>query len=239
MGASDEELHENRSAENGHHVVTRHPSYQPGSVKVSLQWLDLRVFYVRVSKCVVDDDSTPEHLTLNHILLNRDTLLEVNCVRTSIYSDGVSTLVKRDRLDKQSEEVTFVSTDSIRVTGSVKFEVFRENVLVLTGRLELCHSSGFLVEHKQHGQIWSMSCESDIVVGTGFLKGNQNVCATAIEVYVAGSFSGTPIVLTQTLQLSHHRRKQARKGMLEAIPEYEMALSQKEGPSTLTMPFFS
>ncbi|XP_057788371.1 uncharacterized protein At1g01500-like [Salvia miltiorrhiza] len=237
MGDTDEVLlHENGVAENGHHAVTRHPSYQPSSVKASLQWLDLRVFYVRVSKCVVDDDSTPEYLTLNHVPLNRDTLLEVNCVRTSIYSDGVSTLLKRDRLDKQSEEVTFVSTDSIRMTGSVKFEVFRENVLVLTGRLELCHSNGSLGEHRHPGQIWSMSCESDLIAGTGFLKGNQNACAPAIEVYVAGSFSGSPIILTQTLQLSHHRRKQTRKAMLEAIPEYETTLSQKEGPSTLTMP---
>ncbi|KAL1554262.1 hypothetical protein AAHA92_14842 [Salvia divinorum] len=227
MGDSYEELHEN-----GHHTVTRHPSYQHTSV----QWLDLRVFYVRVSKCVVDDDSTPEHLTLNHVPLNRDTLLEVNGVRTSIYSDGVSTVLKRDRLDKQSEMVTFVSTDSIRVTGSVKFEVFRENVLVLMGRLELCHSNGSLGEHRHQGQIWSMSCESDLVAGTGFLKGNQNVCAPAVEVYVAGSFSGSPIILTQTLHFSHHKRKQTRKGMLEAIPEYETTLSHKEGPSTLTIP---
>lgn len=232
MGDSDEELHENGAAENGHHTRKGHTSYHP-SVKPSLQWLDLRVFYVRVHKCVLDDDSTPDHLALNHVPLNPDTLLEVNCVRTSIYSDGVSTLLKRDRLDKQSEEVTFVSTDSIRMTGSVKFEVFRENVLVLTGRLELCHSNGSLGEHRHQGQVWSMRCESDLVAGTGFLK---NACAPAIEVYVAGSFSGSPIILTQTLQISHHRRKQTRKGMLEAIPEYETAPSQKEGPSTLTMP---
>lgn len=243
MGDSDEEvLHENGAVENGHTII-RHASYQP-SVKVSMQWLDLRVFYVRVSKCVLDDDSisTPEYLTLNHVPLNRDTLLEVNCVRTSIYSDGVSTLLKRDRLDKQSEEVTFVSTDSIRTTGSVKFEVFHENVLVLSGRLELCHSNGSIGEQKHHhGQNWSMSCESDLVAGTGFFKGNQNLYAgleansPAIEVYVAGSFLGSPIVLTQSLQLSH-RRKQTRKGMLESIPEYEATPSQKEESSTLSVP---
>lgn len=238
MGDSNEELHENGAVvENGHSIIRHASSYHP-SAKVSLHWLDLRVFYVRVSKCVVDDDSTPEYLTLNHVPLSRDTLLEVNCVRTSIYSDGVSTLLKRDRLDRQSEEVTFVSTDSIRTTGSVKFEVFRGNALVLSGRLEMCHSNGSAGELRHHqGQSWSMSCESDL----GFFKGNQNVCAglesvsPTIEVYVAGSFSGSPIILTQSLQLSQ-RRKQMRKGMLEAIPEYEPTPSQKQGSSTLTLP---
>ncbi|KAH6780045.1 Erythronate-4-phosphate dehydrogenase family protein [Perilla frutescens var. hirtella] len=250
MGDSDEEVHENGAVENGHAII-RHASYQP-NVKVSMQWLDLRVFYVRVSKCVLDDDSisTPESLTLNHVPLNRDTLLEVNCVRASIYSDGVSTLLKRDRLDKQSEEVTFVSTDSIRTTGGVKFEVFHENLLVLSGRLEPCHSNGngnggsigIGEQQKHQGQSWSMSCESDLVAGTGFFKGNQNLYAgwldsnsPAIEVYVAGSFLGSPIVLTQSLQLSH-RRKHMRKGMLESIPEYEATPSRKQDSSTLSMP---
>ncbi|KAF3963208.1 hypothetical protein CMV_012383 [Castanea mollissima] len=75
----------NGPTDNGH-MVMGNSSYQP-CIKRSLPWLDLRVFYVRVSKCEIDD-STPEYLTLNHIPLNRDTLLEVNGVRASIYSDG-------------------------------------------------------------------------------------------------------------------------------------------------------
>ncbi|KAK6136561.1 hypothetical protein DH2020_029702 [Rehmannia glutinosa] len=190
--SDEEELHENGVLENGHAII-RHATYPPSTTKVSLQWLDLRVFYVRVSKCVIDDDSTPEYLTLNHVPLNRDTLLEVNCVRTSIYSDGVSTLLKRDRLDRRSEEVTFVSTDCIRMTGSVKFE------------------------------------------------GNQNQytgldsASPAIEVYVAGSFLSSPIILTKALQLSY-RKKQTRKGMLESIPEYEATQSREDDSSALTLP---
>ncbi|KAL0365517.1 UNVERIFIED_CONTAM: hypothetical protein Sangu_0649300 [Sesamum angustifolium] len=238
MENSDEELHENGVAKNGH-PMKRHSFYQP-SIKVSLHWLDLRVFYVRVSKCVMDDDSAPEYLTLNHVPLNRDTLLEVNCVRSSIYSDGVSTLLKRDRLDKRSEEVTFVGTDSIRMTGSLKFEVFNKDVLVLSGTLEMCHSNGFMGDSKYQRQNWSMNCESDVPAGTGFFKGNQNQyiglepASPAIEVCVAGSFSGSPIILTKTLQLSQ-RRKQMRKGMLESIPEYEASRSQEDDSSTLTM----
>ncbi|KAI3448036.1 hypothetical protein Pfo_004701 [Paulownia fortunei] len=238
MENSDEEFNENGVVENGHSIM-RHSSYQPG-MKLSLSWLDLRVFYVRVSECVIHDGSTPEYLTLNHVPLNRDTLLEVNGARTSIYSDGVSTVLRRDRLDRRSEEVTFVSTDSIRVTGSVKFEVFHKDVLVLSGTLELCQSNGFIESSKNHGLSWSMNCESDILVSTGFFKGNQNhykgleSASPAIEVYVAGCFSGSPIVLTKTLQLSP-RRKQMRKGMLESIPEYEATQSQKEDFSSLAI----
>ncbi|CAI9764382.1 unnamed protein product [Fraxinus pennsylvanica] len=236
---SDEELNENGVAENGH-TPMRHSSYQPG-MKASLLWLDLRVFYVRLSKCVIDDDSTPEHLTLNHVPLNRDTLLEVNGVRTSIYSDGASTLLKRDRLDKKSEEVTFVSTDSIRMTGSVKFEVLHKGVLVLSGTLELCHSNSnaFIGDSRNQGLSWSMDCISDTIASSGFLKGNQNTglessSTPSIEVYVAGRFLGSPIILTKTVQLSH-RKKQTRTGMLESIPEYEATESQEEGSSGLAM----
>ncbi|KAK6946238.1 hypothetical protein RJ641_013782 [Dillenia turbinata] len=198
--------------------------YQP-CIKVSLPWLDLRVFYVRISKCEIDD-STPENLTLNHVPLDQNTLLEVNGVRTSIYSDGASTLLRRDRLDKKSEEATFVCTDNIRMSGSVKFEVFDKDVLVLSGVLEM---NDFAGEVKNHNQKWSISCESDVTVGTGFLKSKHCVglelASPIIEVYVAGSFSGAPIIFSNTLQV---RKKQLRKGMLNSIPEYEPNESHKD-----------
>ncbi|XAR59539.1 hypothetical protein NMG60_11015407 [Bertholletia excelsa] len=221
----------NRPAENGHNT-TRPSSYQR-SIISSLSWLDLKVFYVRITDCEIND-STPNHLTLNHIPLNRDTLLEVNSVRTSIYPDGVSSLLRRDRLDKKSEEVTFVCTDSIRVTGSVKFEVFDKDVLLLSGSLELCTSSGCTGESENHGHGWRMNCESEVVNNTGFLKGKPykslESASPRIEVYVTGSFAGTPIILTKTMQLSIHKM-QVSEGKLKSIPESEAAESQFDGPS--------
>ncbi|XP_050235132.1 uncharacterized protein At1g01500-like [Mercurialis annua] len=210
----------NGLSDNGH-TVMRH-SLQ-SSINGSLSWLDLRVFYVRVSKCEIDD-STPEYLTVNHIPLHPDILLEVNGVRTSAYSDGPSILLRRDRFDKKSEEATFVSTDSVRVTGSLKFEVFDKETLLLSGILEPCYNNGGTGESRGHGQKWSMNCESDIAVGTSFVKAKQHSSPDSalptIEVYVAGSFCGTPIILTKTLQLSF-RKRQIRKGGLDSIPEYE------------------
>ncbi|KAH7575093.1 hypothetical protein JRO89_XS02G0046300 [Xanthoceras sorbifolium] len=232
MENSYETSNGNGPTSNGH--VMKHSPYQQ-SVKGSLAWLDLRVFYVRISKCEIDD-STPAFLTLNHIPLNPDTLLEVNGVRASIYSDGASILLRRDRLDKKSEEATFVSTDSVRMTGSVKFEVFDKDILVLSGVLEMCSSNGFTGDSRNHDHRWSMNCESDMTAGFGFLKAKQfmgsDSASPAIEVYVAGSFSGTPIILTKTLQLSF-RKKQTKKGMLDSIPEYEATEFPRDDPSVL------
>lgn len=208
--------------------IIKYSPYQP-STKLSSSWFDLRVFYVRVSNFQVDD-LTPGFLTLNHIPLGPDTLLEVNGARSSIYSDGVSSLLRRDRVDKKSEEATFVSTDSIRLSGSVKFEVFDKEDLILSGVLEMSNTNGFIGESKSNVKRWSMNCESEITAGTGFLKGKHVTGPESplptIEVYVTGCYSGTPIILTKTLQLSF-RKKHNRKGMLDAIPEYETTESEK------------
>ncbi|KAJ9551770.1 hypothetical protein OSB04_015815 [Centaurea solstitialis] len=216
---------------------SRHHSHHhpPTSPKVSLTWLDLRVFYIRISKCDINnDESTPEYLTLNHVPLNRDTLLEVNGVRSSYHADGTSTLLRRDRLDKKSEEVTFVSTDSLRTTGSLRFEVFDRDVVIVSGVLDLCHSNGVHGESSDYAGKWRMEFETDLVAGNGFLKGRQNtgceVDPPSLEVCLAGSFAGNPIILTKSLELGY-RKKQSRKGVLEAIPENE-AMSNEEGSSS-------
>ncbi|KAA8528642.1 hypothetical protein F0562_035997 [Nyssa sinensis] len=228
MENSYETLNKDKPADPGLQII-RHPSYQLCR-KFSLPWFDLRVFYVRISNFLVDD-STPEFLTLNHIPLSPDTLLEVNGARFTIYSEGVSSLLRRDRADKKTEEATFVSTDSIRLTGGMKFEVFDKDILILSGVLEMSNSNGFIGESKNNARRWSVNCESAMIAGTGFFKGKQIVGTESllptIEVYVAGCFLGTPIILTKTLQLNL-RKKHNRKGMLDSIPEYETTESQKD-----------
>lgn len=222
------EFHSNGNLTDPGLQIIRHPSYQ-SSGRFSLHWFDTRVFYVRISNFVVDD-STPECLTLNHIPVSPDTVLEVNGVRCSIDSEGLSCILRRDRVDKKSEEATFVSTDSIRFTGSVKFDVFDKEDLVISGVLEMSNSNGCIGESYTGARKWSMNCESIINAGTGFLKGKQIMgsesSSPTIEVYVAGCFSGTPIILTKTLQLSH--RKKHRKGMLDSIPEYDASKSHED-----------
>ncbi|GMH16239.1 hypothetical protein Nepgr_018080 [Nepenthes gracilis] len=231
MASSCETLNDNEVASKSFHII-RHATFQPYS-KLSPAWFDLRVFYVRVSNFLVDD-STPEFLSLNHIPLNPDTLLEVNGVRFSIYLDGMPSLLRRDRVDKKSEEATFVSTDSIKFTGSVKFEVCNKGDLVLSGILDMPISNGSVGEVKDSVRRWSLSCESGMVADSGFFQAKHNggpeYATPTIEVYVAGSFSGCPIVLTKQLQLSF-RKKHNRKVLLDAIPEHETAESLKHAES--------
>lgn len=216
------ETSSNGEAVNSNLQIIRYSPFQP-CTKFLSPWFDLRVFYLRISNFQLDD-STPEFLTLNHIPLSPDTFLEVNGARSSMYSDGVSSLLRRDRVDRKSEEATFVSTDSIRTTGSVKFEVFDKEDLILSGVLEMSNGNGFTGEWKSNVKRWSMNCESEITAGNRFLKGKQisshELPLPTIEVYITGCFSGMPIILTKTLQLSY-RKKHNRKSMLDAIPEYE------------------
>lgn len=224
MENSREFLSNGKPADPGLQII-RHPSYQSCG-KLSLSWFDIRVFYIRISNFMVDD-STPEILTLNHIPLSPDTLLEVNGKRCSVHSEGASCFLRRDRVDKKAEEATFVSTDSIRLTGSVNFEVSYKDDLFLSGTLEMANIN----DSQNCLRRWSMNCESVMSAGTGFLKGKHIVgsesLSPTIEVYVTGCFSGTPIILTKTLQLNH-RKKHHRKGMLDSIPEHDTSEQHKE-----------
>ncbi|KAF5739387.1 hypothetical protein HS088_TW12G00592 [Tripterygium wilfordii] len=216
-------------ADSGSLEIVKYTPFRP-CIKLSSPWFDLRVFYVRVSNFMVDD-STPESLTLIHIPLSPDTFLEINGSRSSIYSDGASSILRRNRVDKKSEEATYVSTDSVRLTGSAKFEVFHKDDLILSGVLEMSNGNGFNGDMKGNGKRWTMNCHSVITAGSGFLKGkhisSHELSLPTIEVYVAGCFSGKPIILTKTLQLSF-RKKHNRMGALDVIPEHETTESQKD-----------
>lgn len=217
-GTVDESLNSGRK-------IIMHPLYLPRT----LPWLDLKVFYVRVSN-IEADDSMPENLTLNHVPLTPDTIIEMNGRRSSIYSDWVSSVLRRDRVDRTSEEVTFVSTDSIRINGSVRFEVCHRDDMLLCGVLELSDANGYIGEAKNHGKKWSMKCQQMKLDGTCFLKGKQHLspesASPTVEVYVAACFSGTPIILTKTLQPGF-RKKHQMKLVLDSIPEHETSLQQK------------
>lgn len=207
----EDHCHSNGETANSNNLqIIRYSPFHP-STKFSSPWFDLRVFYVRISNLQVHS-STPEFLNLNHIPLTPDTLLESNGSRSSMYSETVPSVLRRDRVDKKSEEATFVSTDSIRTTGSIKFEVLDKDDLILSGILEMSDNS----------KRWTMSCEATVTACSSFFKGKHiaGIELPTIEVYIAGCFSGTPIILTKSLQLSY-RKKHVRKGMLDTIPENE------------------
>nr|XP_043614327.1 uncharacterized protein At1g01500-like isoform X1 [Erigeron canadensis]XP_043614328.1 uncharacterized protein At1g01500-like isoform X2 [Erigeron canadensis]XP_043614329.1 uncharacterized protein At1g01500-like isoform X1 [Erigeron canadensis] len=203
--------------------IIKHPSYQTYGKRL-LSWFDIRVFYFRISNFMVDG-GTPAYLTLNLIPLDPDTVLEVNGRRCTLNSEGSSCHLKRNRVDTKFEEVTFVSTYNIRLSGNVKFEVFNGNDLILSGALD--------ISKEKNGDTgkWSMNCESMIYGSNGFFMDKRMVVCDSlppmVEVYVAGSFSETPIILTKTLQINL-KKKQNRTGTLNTIPEYETDAYQKD-----------
>ncbi|OEL34122.1 Uncharacterized protein BAE44_0004859 [Dichanthelium oligosanthes] len=184
--------------------------------------LTLRVFYLRVSRCEVDE-SMLDILTLTHIPLTPDTDLEVSGgvdQKPSIINgkgSSVSCSLRRDRADARSEEATFVSTATVRMSGSVRFEVQNKDERLLVGILEMCDVAG----SKGGKKSWVMKCQVATQRGSGFLRCGGRGAETkppAVEVYVAGVFRGTPIVFTKAMQLRFRRRRQV-KAFMDPIPE--------------------
>jgi hypothetical protein len=191
-------------------------------------WLDVRVVYVRVSGCPLDDDA-PESLTVRFPARSIGTALEVNGGRISPSEEALLVL-RRDRIGTESAEATYVSTDNLRASGaSVSYEVFNRDEALVSGTIEQQSEPRpppADAANSTH-QEWKMEC--NCVVGQSgcvFLKCRNDypsmslAPAPVVEVCVVGRFSGTPVILTRTVQMSARRRLN-RKITLDAIPESE------------------
>ncbi|KAG7994538.1 hypothetical protein I3843_01G062000 [Carya illinoinensis] len=184
---------------------------------------ETRLFYVRIAPCVIN--SVPSHLTLRHLRREIGISLEINNSRVPA-SESPSLTLRRDRLDKESSEVTYVSTDTVRVAGGVEFEVYENQDLILCGSLERMESDwgngcAGLDNNARTG--WSMDCYMSASIGSGssaFFQPKLGVSSPSFEVYIAGCCSGVPVILTKTIQISP-RRKAVRHSFLDAIPEDE------------------
>ena len=90
-------------------------------------------------------------------------------------------------------------------------------------------TNGFVGESESNDKRWSMSCETEITTSCGFMKGKSpDALDPTIEVYLAGCFSGTPIILTETLQLNFRKKNNNRKCKLGTIPEYETSTESQK-----------
>ncbi|XP_039005493.1 uncharacterized protein At1g01500-like [Hibiscus syriacus] len=175
-------------------------------------WLEIRLFYVRIAPCLVDN--VPDHLTLCHIPREIGVSLEINGSRVPASDSAVITL-RRDRINREASEVTYLSTDSVRVTGGFEFEAYEdEKQVLLCGSLE-----------RMKGE-WSMDCylaaAATELGNSAFLQSKMDISAPGIEVYIAGCCAGTPVILTKNLHMIPQKNGVSRlKWMLDAIPEDE------------------
>ncbi|EPS72200.1 hypothetical protein M569_02561, partial [Genlisea aurea] len=172
--------------------------------------LEIRLFYVRIVPCAMDN--LPEHLILRHLRREPGVLFDINGARIPS-SDEASITLRRDRVDRDSSEATYVTTDSLKLSGPVEFEVCEDSNLFLCGSLENDLRTG-----------WSMDCfVANGVTANGpskFFQPRLGLSSPSVEVYIAGCCSGSPVILTKTISVTP-RKKLSRQGMLDAIPEDE------------------
>ncbi|KAG6536897.1 hypothetical protein ZIOFF_001973 [Zingiber officinale] len=197
-------------------------------------WLEIRLFYVRVYPCAVD--AVPPQVTLSYLRRDVGAVIEINSARVPS-SDPTSLSLRRDRLDHDAAEVTYVSTDSVRIAEAVDFQICddRGNLLLRgsLGRTEalLNNSSVSFDQHHspdKNPNGWSMDCYSAASTGaSAFVQSRLGIFPPSFEVYVAGCFATVPVILTQTVQLSG-RRKAVRPGNLDSIPEDEETSGHQE-----------
>lgn len=199
-------------------LLKKKPAAPPSGVR---GWFEVRLFYVRVSSCPLE--GAPQSLTLRHHHRTVGVALEINGARIPP-AESVSLTLRRDRVDKESAEATYVSTDSVRTSGTLDFEVcYDEETLLLCGALERLEQGS---DHSGVKELWSMDCCSAIGPGGcpfGKLSKQQQDFSSgppSLEVYVAGCCGGSPVILTKTVQLVS-RRKPQRRGTLDVIPEDE------------------
>lgn len=225
--------------------------YQPGATSPThTPWFDVRVIYFRVSSCAVQDEaSTPEVLLFRCPPRDIGTAMEVNGARIGP-SEAVLLTLRCDRADSEFAEATYVSTDNIRASGTVFFEVFHKEEQLLCGVLQKTDpqslsarlqdgggggdgspnlaggGAGTVPQSTRLG--WSLQCSCTI--GSGgciFLKGKHDYTATSplaphpsMEACIVGRYGAAPVILTQTVALTA-RRRNVRQVALDAIPEAE------------------
>jgi hypothetical protein len=203
-------------------------------------WFDVRVVYVRVSACCCSEDVAPEALSLRFPPRNIGTALELNGGRISPSEEAVLVL-RRDRVDPESAEATYLSTDYVRTSGPLSFQVFFKDEALVGGTLEQqqqspdeanspveeqgddsggCKSTALVKSIGGGRRPWSLDCTCVVgQAGCVFSKTRLDDYSSflsssllpAMEVCLVGRHLGTPVILSQTVHLTAARRRSNRQ----------------------------
>ncbi len=203
-------------------------------------WFDVRVVYVRVSACCCSEDVAPEALSLRFPPRNIGTALELNGGRISPSEEAVL-ILRRDRVDPESAEATYLSTDYVRTSGPLSFQVFFKDEALVGGTLEQqqqssdeanspveqqgddsggCKSTTLVKSIGGGRRPWSLDCTCVVgQAGCVFSKTRLDDYSSflsssllpAMEVCLVGRHLGTPVILSQTVHLTAARRRSNRQ----------------------------
>lgn len=211
--------------------TTNHLTFGNNKQAAVHAWFDVKVFYVRVSACLLDE--APDTLLIVYPKRDINADLEINGGRISP-CERVCFALRRDRVDTDSAEAIYVNTNNLRTRGDLTFEIYDKDELLVLGSI-LSHTNARENHHREDGSYpssasplsivagWNMECSCGITsTSCCFLKGRVDFSTInpTMEVYVAGRSSGLPIVLTQTIQLAA-KKKSPKCCNLDAIPEEE------------------
>jgi len=196
------------------HIGSRSFPDGPIQAKTGKQWLDMKVFCLRVhasgfSKSV----QIPESLTLHFLPRSTQTALEINGRRFHPSSSAFLRLQRNRVEEKSGDEITFAGTDTVLMSDNLCFEVYLRDEPLIFGTLEKRPEIG---EDLKPETTWTVECSSRLEYSSQWPF--NAMFSPTVDVYVAGRISGFPIILSQTLQLLP-RRKHIRHCTMDVIPE--------------------
>lgn len=174
----------------------------------------MNVFCIRMNTFALSESILiPESLTLHVLPRSNPTALEINGRRFHPSSSAFLTL-QRNRAEENSEdEITYVGTDTIRLSDNLCFEVYLRDKPLIFGTLEKRQE---LSEDLIPETTWTVECSSRLEYSSKWSLDTMSV--PTVDLYVSGRISGFPIILTHTLQLLP-RKERVRHCTLDVIPE--------------------
>lgn len=179
-------------------------------------WFDVRVIYLRLNSYLLK--SAPDCFMILFPARSMSTVLEVNGIIIPS-AEQTSRKLRRDRVDTEFAEATYISTNNLHTNEGLPFEHHHRGELLVIGNFERLA----LENPKARKKVWTMECTFAISAKSSYILSSKaevlsGLSAPFLEVYVAGKGLGRPIVLIKMVHLLP-RRKWIRCISLGAILE--------------------
>lgn len=197
------------------HTGSRPSPDDPIHAKTGKQWLDMKVFCVRLnaSGFISKNVQIPDTLTLHFLPRSNLTALEIRGRRFHPFSSAFLTLQRNPVEEKSEDEITYIGPDTIRTSDNLCFEVYLRDEPLIFGTLAKKQE---ISEDFMPKTTWTVECSSRLEYSSQWPF--NAMFSPTLDVYVAVRISGFPIILSQTLQLLP-RRKHIRLCTMDVIPE--------------------
>ncbi|XP_057814420.2 uncharacterized protein At1g01500 [Cryptomeria japonica] len=198
---------------------------------IQQQWFDIKVVCIKiVDACGID--CAPDNLTLHFLPRSSLTDLQINGKKIRPSASAFVTL-RRTTNDGNPLVWSFVSTDGVRTTGKLSFEVYVGHETLVCGALDIKKEDSV---NNDRQRTWTVECSSALEYPSRWNSTeNRPVSFPSIEVYVTGQAGSLPVILTRTEELIARKKRARQRLSLDAIPEgndYEISFVSNENDAT-------